>query len=72
MTAQAKLKGARAYPGKVAIKHAVQAARELGLDVAGYEITLEGTIRVMEARAIPQTQSGSQSLFDKLEAEGKI
>jgi hypothetical protein len=72
MTADARIKGARAYPGKVAIKHAVQAARELGLDVAGYEITLDGAIRIFEARAVPQPATGPQSLFDQLEAEGKI
>lgn len=72
MNASTATKGARAYPGKVAIKHVVQAARELGLDVAGLEVTLDGTIRVIEARAIPAPAQQPQSLFDQLEAEGKI
>lgn len=69
MNASSKLKGARAYPGKVAIRHAVEAARALGLDVAGFEVSPDGTIRVIEARAIP---ARPDNLFDKLEAEGKI
>ncbi|KKC24898.1 hypothetical protein [Sphingomonas sp. SRS2] len=70
MNAQSAMKGARAYPGKVAIRHAVEAARDLGLDVAGIEVTLDGTIRILEARAQPAMKS--ESLFDQLEAEGKI
>jgi len=60
-----------AYPGKVAIRHAVETARGLGLDVAGFEVSPDGTIRVMEARAMPKpTETGS--LYDKLKAEGKL
>jgi len=72
MNVETPIKGRRAYPGKVAIRHVVQAARDLGLDVAGIEVTLDGTIRVIEARAVPQPTTGPQSLFDQLEAEGKI
>jgi hypothetical protein len=69
MNARTETRGARAYPGKVAIRHVVEAARDLGIDVAGLEVAPDGTIRVMEARAIPQQP---KSLFDQLEAEGKI
>lgn len=65
-------RGARAYPGKVAIRQVVEAARSVGIDVAGIEVTLDGTIRAIEARAIPKTPDKPQSLFDQLEAEGKI
>lgn len=64
--------GARAYPGKVAIRQVVQAARDLGIDVAGFEVTLDGTIRVIDARAMPTKAAAPQSLFDQLEAAGKI
>jgi len=47
----------------------VQAARDLGLDVAGLEVCPDGTVRVIEARAMQQQP---QTLFDKLNAEGKI
>lgn len=69
MNSHGTTRPARAYPGKVAIRHVVQAARDLGLDVAGIEVTLDGTIRVIEARA---QAPAPQSLFDQLEAAGKI
>lgn len=71
MNARTTQQGSRAYPGKVAIRHVIEAARDLGLDVAGFEVTLDGTIRVFEARGQAQ-QDQPQSLFEKLEAEGKI
>lgn len=45
-----------ATPAKV--RNFVQLARDLGLDVAGFEVSAEGTIRIIEARAAapaPQT-----------------
>lgn len=57
------------YPGKIAIRHAVQAARDSGLDVAGIELSADGTIRLEEARALPKP---AETLFDKLEAAGKL
>jgi hypothetical protein len=68
MTAPTKTKPA--YPGKVAIRHAVEAARALGLDVGGFEVTPEGTIRVLEARAL--TKPLGDDLFSQLEARGEI
>jgi len=49
------------YPGKVAIRHVVEAAKSLGIDVAGIEVTPDGTIRVLESRAMPK----SEDLFEK-------
>lgn len=43
----------RGYPRKVEITRAVEAAKACGLDVAGIEISADGSIRVVEARAIP-------------------
>ena len=57
-----------AYPGKVAIKRVIEAARTCGLDVAGVEVSPDGTIKVVEARAAPS----AVSLFDQLEGAGKI
>jgi hypothetical protein len=59
----------RGYLGKVAIRKIVETARELGLDVAGLSVAPDGTVTVMEARAIPQPEG---TLFDRLQAEGKI
>jgi hypothetical protein len=56
----------RAYPTHRAIAHVVNAAKKLGIDVAGVEVSPDGTIRCVEARARPAT------LFDALEAEGKL
>lgn len=49
------------YATKAVIRHAVDTAKGLGLDVAGYEITPDGTVRVFEARILPK----SGNLFDK-------
>jgi len=45
------MRAARAYPTKAAIQRAVETARSVGLDVAGYEVKPDGTIRVFELRA---------------------
>jgi hypothetical protein len=55
------------YAGKVAIRHLIEAARAAGLDPAGIEALPDGTIRVVEARAMPKG-----TLFDELERSGKL
>jgi hypothetical protein len=40
------------YPRKAEIERTVAAAKASGLDVAGIEVTPDGTIRVLEARAM--------------------
>jgi hypothetical protein len=57
----------RGYAGKVAIRHLVEAARAAGLDPAGIEALPDGTIRVVEARALPKP-----TLFDELDQSGQI
>lgn len=42
------------YPGKVAIRRAVQAARDNGIDVGGVEVSPDGSIRIIDMRAIPR------------------
>lgn len=59
----------RLYPGKVAIRHAIEVAKSCGLDVAGFELSPDGTIRIMEARALPQK---FENEFDRLEAAGLL
>jgi len=56
----------RTYATKPKIRAAVEIARELGLDVAGFEISPEGAIRVFEARAETSTP---QNEFDRYEHE---
>lgn len=63
MNAPAKLKAG--YPTKAKIKAAVEVARELHLDVAGFEVSPDGSIRVFESRAQPQPGNA----FDRYEGE---
>jgi hypothetical protein len=42
------------YPGKVAIRHAVEAARSTGIDVGGIEVHANGSIRIIDLRAVPR------------------
>lgn len=44
------------YPGKVAIRHAIEAAKACGLDVGGYEVAPDGTIRIFDARSLPKSK----------------
>lgn len=59
----------RNYPTKAAIVRAVEAAKLCGLDVAGFEVSPAGTIKVVEARAIP---AKPESEFDKWDRAGKL
>lgn len=56
------------YATKAKIRLAVETARELGLDVAGFTLAPDGAIQVIEARAMPKPQD----LFDQLEEAGKL
>ena len=40
------------YPRKAQIERLVSAAKACGLDVTGIEVSPDGTIRIMEARAV--------------------
>jgi hypothetical protein len=62
MTAQTSRRDKARYPRKAKIIAAVEIARQLDLDVAGFEVSPDGSIRVFEARAQPQPTS----LFDQL------
>lgn len=57
------------YPGRVAIRHAVETARALGIDVAGFEVSPSGTIRILDARTMPQQPV---TLYDQLKASGQL
>ncbi|MGZ8286654.1 MAG: hypothetical protein ACXW27_08645 [Allosphingosinicella sp.] len=60
---------AKLYPSQAAVERAIRAARAGGLDVGGVEVAPDGTIRVMEARAMPKP---AEDLFDQLEREGRL
>lgn len=48
MTVRVKLR----YPRKAQIERTIRAAKACGLDVAGFEVSPDGTIRIMEARDV--------------------
>lgn len=52
------------------IAEAVEIARELGLDVAGFQISPDGSVSVFESRATPTPVPGvASSDFDRFEAQ---
>ena len=57
------------YAGKVALRHAIEVAKAVGLDVGGFELSPDGTIRILEARSVPKPAA---SLFDRLDAAGQL
>lgn len=65
MGAQARIR----YPSKAAIDKTIAAARAAGLDIAGIEVGRDGTIRLVEARAIPKKNMDE---FERLEAQGLL
>jgi len=52
----------RRYPSKARVRQYVELANEMGLDVAGFEVTADGAIRVFEART---AESEPISAFDR-------
>lgn len=47
------------YPGKVAIRHAIESARDMGLDVSGFTVGRDGVIKIIgkaDAEAKPQDE----------------
>ena len=53
------------YPTKAIIARMIEAARTSGLDVCGFEASPNGTVRIIEARAMP----GSLNDFDRWEGQ---
>lgn len=52
------------YATKAKIKMLVEVARELKLDVAGIEVSPDGSIRVIEARAVPKPANQLDDYFN--------
>jgi hypothetical protein len=57
------------YPGKMAIRRAVEIARDLNIDVAGFEITAEGTIKIIDRSMVPNPPKDE---FEAWERAGKL
>lgn len=58
----------RRYPRKVEITRAIQAAKECGIDVAGFEVSPDGCIKIIEARGL----AAANDEFTRMEAAGLI
>lgn len=57
------------YPSRPAIRRAVDLARELGIDVAGFEVAPGGVIRILGSGAFPVP---AKDEFEAFEREGKL
>lgn len=68
MTAQRKPRE-RHYATKAKVKTFVETARELGIKVGGFEVTPNGTIRILNENASREGQK-PESAFDKWFTEG--
>ncbi len=65
MTAHSRL----AYPSKAKVKGYVDLGRELGLEVAGFEVAPDGTIRILSAAAFP---AHPKDEFEAWDQAGKL
>jgi hypothetical protein len=62
MNAPARMK----LPTKAEIARAIDAARACGIDVAGFEVSRDGSIRVYEARSLPRRGNTFDQFADQL------
>ena len=61
-----------AYPGKVAIRHAVETARAVGLDVAGFRVTPDGVIEIIDRKSVAPAPTGPKDEWEEWVAAGKL
>ncbi|MEC3912170.1 hypothetical protein U5A82_17325 [Sphingobium sp. CR2-8] len=66
----ARRRGKAVYPGKVAIRHAKEAAEAMGINPGGLEICPDGTIRIFDRAAIPTAAPKDE--FDEWLQSGKL
>ena len=60
----------RRYASDDQVEHMVSLGRRLGLDVAGFEVSADGAIKVLEARAmLSAPAAGPASDFDRFASE---
>lgn len=64
MNAPANIKAR--YPNVTKVRGFVKLARELGIDVAGFEVSPDGTIRIIESRAAPEVTTDFDRYKDEL------
>lgn len=54
------------YPNVTKVRAFVKLARELGIDVAGFEVSPDGAIRIVEARGAPDAMTDFDRYKDEL------
>lgn len=59
----------RAYPRKAEIARTLEAARDFGLDVRGFEVSPDGTIKILDAR---RSDGSVESEIERWKAEGRL
>lgn len=59
----------RAFPRKADITRAVEAAKACGIEVAGFEITSIGSIKVLGQRCLDQL---TETEFDRWDRDGRL
>lgn len=74
MNAPTRFPAARraSYPSKAVIARMVKAARDLGLDVIGFEAQPDGTVRVLDRSAAPAPVQAPRDEFEEWEASGNL
>mgnify|MGYP000297679449 CR=1 FL=1 len=65
-TAAARKPDKARYPNITKVRTFVKLARELGIDVAGFEVSPDGAIRIVEARASPDVMTDFDRYKDEL------
>jgi hypothetical protein len=56
------------HAGRVAIRRAVETARAVGLDVAGFDLLPDGAIRILDARSMQHPRDE----FEKWDQAGRL
>lgn len=69
MSAQRKTRERR-YATVAKVRTFVQAAKDLGIKVGGFEVTTDGTIRILNEQSTPRAADSKESAFDKWVSEG--
>jgi hypothetical protein len=62
----------RYYASKAKVRQYVEVARELGIEVGGFEVTTDGTIRVMAVAAMQPQQPAVRSAYDEWKAADRL
>lgn len=60
----------RQYATKAKVRCYIEAARELGVRVGGFEVTPDGTIRILAEQAVKANLGSGANAYDDWKREG--